>query len=128
MANDLSKKLKSLRIKSGMTQAELARRVKVSPSCIGMYEQGRREPKSHVLSKMCRELDATGDYILDLNKTNFKSKEFHNIIQEFTEFLENENNILINGQPLDREDIRRITNALKVATAVVLEDKKDNSK
>ena len=44
MKETLSEKLKKLRMKSGLTQAELAEKIKVSPSSIGMYEQGRREP------------------------------------------------------------------------------------
>ena len=36
--------LKYYRKKSGMSQAELAKKLDISPSTIGMYEQGRREP------------------------------------------------------------------------------------
>lgn len=38
-----------LRRAAGMTQAELASRVHVSPSSIGMYEQNRRIPNLDVL-------------------------------------------------------------------------------
>ena len=34
----------ALRKRAGLTQAELARHMHVSPSTIGMYEQGRRLP------------------------------------------------------------------------------------
>lgn len=128
MGNDLSDKLKKLRLKSGMTQAQLAHKIDVSPSCIGMYEQGRREPKSHILSKMCKELDATGDYILDLDRRICKSKEFSTIVKEFTNFIETDDNILLNGVPIDAEDKKKISNALKVATAVILADKLDKQK
>ena len=122
MRNNLSKKLKKLRIKSGLTQAELAQKIKVSPSCIGMYEQGRREPKSHVLSQICKELDATGDYILDLEESMNKSLEVCAIVEEFTKFIETEENIMLNGRPINTEDKKKISNALKIATAVALAD------
>ena len=122
MRNNLSKKLKKLRIKSGLTQAELAQKIKVSPSCIGMYEQGRREPKSHVLSQICKELDATGDYILDLEESMNKSLEVCAIVEEFTKFIETEENIMLNGRPINTEDKKKISNALKISTAVALAD------
>ena len=128
MKNNLSKKLKKLRIKSGLTQEKKKKKIKVSPSCIGMYEQGRREPKSHVLSQICKELDATGDYILDLEKNVNKPLDVCDIIEEFTKFIETEENIMLNGMPIKTEDKRKISNALKIATAVALADTKKNEK
>ena len=46
------KKLKMLRKKNRLTQANLAKKLNISPSTIGMYEQGRREPDSAMLVKI----------------------------------------------------------------------------
>ena len=42
MNKTLENNLKSARIKAGLTQSDLARKLGVSPSTIGMYEQGRK--------------------------------------------------------------------------------------
>ena len=53
-----------LRISKGWSQAELARRIGVSTSAVGMYEQGRREPSLGLLVRLAQELGATTDYLL----------------------------------------------------------------
>lgn len=53
-----------LRASRGWIQAELARRIGVSASAVGMYEQGRREPSLDLLVRLAREFDVTTDYLL----------------------------------------------------------------
>ena len=47
-----------------MSQAELAKKLHISPSAVGMYEQGRREPSVDTLIAMSREFGVTLDYLL----------------------------------------------------------------
>ena len=42
----------------------MARRIGVSASAIGMYEQGRREPSLDLLVRLSREFGVTTDYLL----------------------------------------------------------------
>ena len=44
--------IESLRRKMGWSQAELAKRLHISPSSVGMYEQGRREPSIDILAAL----------------------------------------------------------------------------
>lgn len=53
-----------LRIEKGWSQAELAKRIGVSPSAVGMYEQGRREPSLALLVCLAHVLGVTTDYLL----------------------------------------------------------------
>ena len=53
-----------LRVEKGWSQAELARRIGVSPSAVGMYEQGRREPSLALVVCLAQALDVTTDYLL----------------------------------------------------------------
>ena len=53
-----------LRISKGWSQAELARRIGVSASAIGMYEQGRREPSLDLVVRLAQEFGVTTDYLL----------------------------------------------------------------
>lgn len=57
-------RIASARREAGLSQAELARRIQVSPSAMGMYEQGRREPSVETLVAMARELGVSTDYLL----------------------------------------------------------------
>ena len=54
----------ALRKSAGLTQAELARHMHVSPSTIGMYEQGRRLPAIPMLTALSREFNVTIDYLV----------------------------------------------------------------
>ena len=53
-----------LRLSKGWHQAELARRIGVSASAVGMYEQGRREPSLNLVVCLAREFGVTTDYLL----------------------------------------------------------------
>ena len=53
-----------LRAEKGWSQAELARRIGVSTSAVGMYEQGRREPSLGLLVRLAQEFGVTTDYLL----------------------------------------------------------------
>ena len=53
-----------LRQKRGMRQAELAELLHISPSTVGMYEQGRREPALDVLAAMAEIFGVTIDFLV----------------------------------------------------------------
>ncbi len=57
-------RIAALRRQMGLSQQELAARVGVSASAIGMYEQGRREPDCRGLVQLASALDVTTDYLL----------------------------------------------------------------
>mgnify|MGYP003320295424 CR=1 FL=1 len=60
----LRKQIEFLRRKKGWSQAELANRLHINPSTIGMYEQGRREPPIDILVAMSNEFDVSIDYLI----------------------------------------------------------------
>ena len=57
-------RIAALRRERGLSQAELASRIRVSPSALGMYEQGRREPSAEVLVALAQTLEVTTDFLL----------------------------------------------------------------
>ena len=59
----LGKRIAHLRRQVGLSQAELAGRLHISPSAVGMYEQGRREPPRDILVNMAQEFGVTVDYL-----------------------------------------------------------------
>lgn len=95
-----------------------------------MYEQGRRKPSSSLLRLICKELEANANYILGLedeNINNFVSHDIYNVISEFNNFIGTDENITLNGMPINSEDRKTLSRALKLATAVVLSER-DESK
>lgn len=60
----LGTRIASLRQNLGMSQATLAQRLHISPSTVGMYEQGRREPSVATLIALSREFGVSLDYLL----------------------------------------------------------------
>ena len=60
----LGPRIAALRRKAGLSQAELAHRLQISPSAMGMYEQSRREPSAQMLISLARELGVSTDYLL----------------------------------------------------------------
>ena len=60
----LGPRIASLRQTYGLSQAELAKRLHISTSAIGMYEQGRREPSVDTLIALAREFGVSLDYLL----------------------------------------------------------------
>ena len=116
-------KLKILRRKRGLTQAQLADILNISPSAVGMYEQGRREPDNNMLAKICVLLNTSTDFLLGLeNRENDSDIEVNDFIDEFTASLRAYPGLMFNGFPVSSEDREKIVRAIKVATAVAVYD------
>ena len=60
----LGLRIAALRREAGLSQAQLARQLQISPSAMGMYEQGRREPSLQLLGQMARVLGVSTDYLI----------------------------------------------------------------
>lgn len=60
--------LRSIRTENKMTQKELADKLSISPSTIGMYEQNRRTPDIETLSKISSIFDVPIDKLLGKQK------------------------------------------------------------
>jgi len=60
----LNKRIKYMRTSNNMSQAQLAVKLNISPSTIGMYEQGRRTPDIETLICLAREFDVSLDFLL----------------------------------------------------------------
>ena len=60
----LGSRIAALRRQAGFSQAELAQRLRISASAVGMYEQGRREPAADLLIALAEVFDVSVDYLL----------------------------------------------------------------
>ena len=53
-----------LRRRIGINQQQLAEKLHISPSTVGMYEQGRRTPNVEILVQMSRIFNVSLDYLI----------------------------------------------------------------
>ena len=60
----LGQRIALLRRQAGWSQAELAARMGISASAVGMYEQGRREPSVDALVTLAELFGVSTDYLL----------------------------------------------------------------
>lgn len=60
----LGARIAALRRQAGISQLTLAKRLNVSPSTVGMYEQGRRTPNSEGLVTLAEIFGVSTDFLL----------------------------------------------------------------
>ena len=79
----LGARIASLRQGRGLSQAELAQRLNISTSAVGMYEQGRREPSVDTLIALAREFGVSLDYLLSGRPDTVRDvSELHRMVTE----------------------------------------------
>ena len=60
----LGARIAVLRRNAGLSQAEMAQILGVSPSTVGMYEQGRRQPAVETLVRLAELFHVSTDFLL----------------------------------------------------------------
>ena len=117
------KKLKMLRKKNRLTQANLAKKLNISPSTIGMYEQGRREPDSAMLVKIADFFSVSVDYLIDFKKDNKKHVKNVDEIADQIEFIIRNKEYLKNKKnSISTETINSIVKAVREGIHRAFED------
>ena len=75
-------RIAALRRAAGWNQAELAQRLRISPSAVGMYEQGRREPSADMLVQIARVLGVSVDYLLTGASGREETESLENMLRD----------------------------------------------
>lgn len=108
-------RLKFLRNELNLTQLDLSKLLKVSPSTIGMYEQNRRDPDSETIKFLAEYFNVSTDYLL--GKSNIKDSA-DKIIKnandnEYTIALHNSDGYDADLPPEAREELKEYIEFLK---------------
>jgi len=61
-----SKRLRELRVSSGMTQQQIAERLRIKQQSYARYEYGTGEPNLQTVAEIARIFDVSCDYLLGL--------------------------------------------------------------
>lgn len=102
------KRLRALRKEKSLQQRELAALFNLSPSAIGGYERGLREPELAQLVAFAEYFDVSIDYLLGCTDERRTADRFAYTQQfEYFDFM-NAHTITMNGQILSEEDKRRL--------------------
>lgn len=107
-------KLKQLRMEKGFTQSQLAKRLGVSASAVGMYEQGRREPDGKLLARMALVLGCSTDELLGVEPPH----EVNDVIDSFARTLEQQPGLMFHGAPMTAADREKLASAIRIAAAI----------
>lgn len=71
----ISEKIKLLRSESGMTQAELARKLSITRAGVNAWEMGVSVPSTQYIVELSMLFNVSADYLLGLSKTATVSVE-----------------------------------------------------
>lgn len=110
-------RIRELRRERGLTQAALAQRLGISPSAVGMYEQGRRQPDTQTLRRMAQVFGVTVDALLEEETP----RTLDGLMDSIRTRLRAESAIMFDGVPLSEEDLDAVLDAMRIGAQVALQ-------
>ncbi len=85
---EFGKILRSLRIKAGLTQKQLAEKMGVTSSVVSYYELSERNPSPEILVKLSHIFHVTTDYLLGIEREKNDSLDIKGLSKEEVGLLE----------------------------------------
>ncbi|AYO30640.1 XRE family transcriptional regulator [Biomaibacter acetigenes] len=136
----IGERLKKLREKHGLLQRQLADMLKLTQQTISLYESNQREPDAETLRKIADFFNTTTDYLLartddptppeehstaDKNtSTPWWEKDEPPTDIELEEFIKNQSNIKLMGNPLDEKTKDDVIMFLRAAHEFIKQKRK----
>ena len=139
---EIKDRIVSLRNEKNITQSQLAEELNISPSAIGMYEQGRRKPSYELLEEICDYFNVDMDYLMGRSdiKNRYQAglkydwenkKEENNIFSQLTdeelaklEKFNNMSTVMFMNEGNDISDKDKETLAIAYAEVLISQRKK----
>lgn len=90
-------RLKELRDSEGLTQTELAKKLNIAPSTVGMWEKGYRSPDYEMLKRMADYFGVSTDYLLGRNSGSCSLTKLQKALLDGFNALNSEGQNLIMG-------------------------------
>ncbi len=119
--SEFSEKLKQLRKTAGYTQAEAAALLKMSPSAVGMYEQGRREPDLETTQRICEFYKVSPNYLV--SDSSDAPTEVSDMIIELRRQMRESKGMMFDGVPISEEDTEKIFDAMLLAAQLIMKQR-----
>lgn len=124
----LGERIRRLRTGARMTQEELANRLGISKSAVGMYEQGRREPPYELLLRLSELFGVSADWLLareDAEETH-AGGDLHDMLAAFHRRLARQEGLMFHGQPLSGADVEKVMRAMRLGAELTLREKQED--
>lgn len=122
----LGERIRRLRTGARMTQNELAERLGVSTSAIGMYEQGRREPPYELLLRVGELFGVSMDWLLARDERDNAAEpgDLGDMLSAFQQQLLTQGGLMFHGQPLTVDDVEKIVSAMRLGAELSMREQK----
>lgn len=107
-----NKRLKKLRMEQNLRQKDIAEDLNLTPSAIGFYEQGKRNPDYEILSRLADYFGVSVDYLLGRTE----KRQFYNSQQENQARIVKEtqtNDFNQNNEATNRDELVRLVKQAK---------------
>jgi len=117
---EIKDRIVSLRNEKNITQSQLAEELNISPSAIGMYEQGRRKPSYELLEEICDYFNVDMDYLM--GRSDIKNRYQAGLKYDWEE--EKENNIF---SKLTAEELVKLEKFKNMSTVMFMNEGNDIS-
>ena len=120
---EIKDRIVSLRNEKNITQSQLAEELNISPSAIGMYEQGRRKPSYELLEEICDYFNVDMDYLM--GRSDIKNRYQAGLKYDWEEKKEEkENNIF---SQLTDEELAKLEKFKNMSTVMFMNEGNDIS-
>lgn len=124
----LGERIRRLRTGARMKQSDLAQRLGISTSAVGMYEQGRREPPYHVLLKLSELFGVSVDWLLarEESAAPAQSDDFSDMLSAFHQQLRQQEGLMFHGRPLSESDLEKIMRAMRLGAELSIREEQED--
>ena len=112
---------KELRMKNGLTQQEIADKLKVSRSSIGMYEKGEREPNYELLETIADFFNVDMNYLLRGTEI-MANNQFSEMLKHYLMVNGKKQTDLVNDLGYDKSTVSNWCAGLRVPKVDVIID------
>jgi transcriptional regulator with XRE-family HTH domain len=122
--NSIGDRIKALRKEHSLTLKDLSEKANISISFLSDIENGRSNPSLERLNDIAKALDTTTSYLLgenqlvnEKNETQLNKRDEKDIEKRLnqikTELMENQNGLMLSGEPVSPDAVQSIVDALE---------------
>ena len=116
-----------------INQKELAQKANITEASLSRYENGIREPKSAVLTRLAEALEVSTDYLLGLSEDRTyedsdisnKSEKDIKVILENAEKMLKQDGLMFSGKPASKEAIDGVLQAIQMVMLLDIDKEKN---
>ena len=105
-----------------INQKELAQKANITEASLSRYENGIREPKSAVLTRLAEALEVSTDYLLGLSEN--RTYEDSDISNKSEKMLK-QDGLMFSGKPASKEAIDGVLQAIQMGMLLAIDKEKN---